>query len=445
MLQVFEDSPKTKCKRKKRKQPLEGYKGVIYRHAAKKQLVLAHRGTVLNAGALKTDALAIAQNIIAGQERLMPKMLQQAIKLAEQEGYSLTTTGHSLGGWLAQVTAFLARDHKKYRTKHHVKAITFDTPGARPMLEQMNPKNDSIDLDQLDITNYLSSPNLINACNPHVGTLYRVVFKPFSTASFFQYLAESHTSTNFLQAFDPNTGQEKQCVLVRSWPLISKEHFKSLTQGLTRIFSGNILAAIGNFLAALKACSQQEFLGQYSGFFKFAHQTNHYHPDGLSLEEDSPEEFELKYKYHYHAEPFAPHLLRNRHIPMQVRQFMANLRAGVVDEQITIDQEALLADLQWQPDVLSTTSGTDIRPSVDLLMSVALENPALCTPRGLIGPASMSKLVSRSPLAPPPIDFFVGRAATLDRITQAWQKKKKRTIHLIAGPGGIGKSQVALR
>jgi len=48
------------------------------------------------------------------------------------------------------------------------------------MLSQMADQLDvrhqgcSLDLQHLDITSYLSAPNLINNCNSHVGTVYRI-------------------------------------------------------------------------------------------------------------------------------------------------------------------------------------------------------------------------------------------------------------------------------
>ena len=131
-----------------------GYRGVIYINATRKQLVLAHRGTdPKNMSAIKTDARSIALNIIDGQERLLPSLLAEAMQIAHKKRYSLAVTGHSLGGWLAQITAFIA---KSQYPEAHVKAITFDSPGAKPMLEQINARINPIPLDQLDITNYLS-------------------------------------------------------------------------------------------------------------------------------------------------------------------------------------------------------------------------------------------------------------------------------------------------
>ncbi len=441
---VFPTTQEGKRKRKKRKQTAGGYKGVLYINKRKRQMVLAHRGTVFNPGALKTDIRAIAQNIISGQERLLPQVLNQSLTVAAQEAYpSLTVTGHSLGGWLAQLTVFLAQDTGKQRNKIHVKAITFDTPGARPMLEQMNPKNDAIDIGQLDIINYLSSPNPINACNLHVGALYRIVFKNFSAIPA-KYTLQSHGIHNFLNAFEPTTGIEKKCVLVRSWPLISKEELKRASKGLTNMLDGNLFSAMGNFLAVLKSVHSQELMGHYSSFFRFAQQTNHYHPDGLILGEDSKENFEMKYKYHYHTVPFDPSFVPRHHLPPSVHRLILDLQQGGPGALTIVDQDKDLYDLGWKNEQggLRSLSGADIRSRVDQLCTVALHyaNSAATHDSNRL----QSKNIQRLQLSIPPlISFFIDRQKIHAQLERAYQDKTKRSIQLLTGFGGIGKTQLA--
>ena len=438
--------PRRRTRRRNRRgNALDGYKGVIYVNNKKKQVVLAHRGTVPNYGALKTDIFAVAKNIIKGQERHLPKILERALAIAEQNGYVLTVTGHSLGGWLAQLTAFIARDNKQYRAKFHVKAVTFDTPGARPMLEQMNPKHDPVDIDQLDITNYLSSPNLVNACNPHVGTLYRVVFGSFPSSPL-QHTLASHTISNFLSAFDPATGAEQKCVFVRSWPLVSKEILRKSQRGLRRILDGQLIGAVGSLLEILRMVNDGEILGQFSGFFRFAHKANQYHPDGLNLVENSTEDFECKFKYHYYAEPFDSTRLARRHLSDPVDRLLYHFDRGTPGLD-SVDRDGELHGLDWdaREGILRTFLQEDVRPRVDRLLTIALHFPALCMKEVLERKAIPSRRtqVSLDPMAPPVVSFFVNRAAPLRQLREAYRQKNERTLRLLTGASGMGKTQLA--
>ena len=85
------------------------------------------------------------------------------------------------------------------------------------MLSQMADKQDvrhygrSIDLQHLDVTSYLSAPNLINTCNSHLGTVY-CLFTDLSDMGWKEkhtplYNLATHSIDKIVQAFDPETGQ----------------------------------------------------------------------------------------------------------------------------------------------------------------------------------------------------------------------------------------------
>jgi len=64
-------------------------------------------------------------------------------------------------------------------------------------------------LRQLDITSYPSAPNLINTCNSHVGTVYRI-FTDLYDMGFFEkntplYNLATYSMEKIKQAFDPET------------------------------------------------------------------------------------------------------------------------------------------------------------------------------------------------------------------------------------------------
>ena len=316
-----------------------GYGAVLYTNDQKKQHVLAYRGTdPKNMTDLWTDWKSIALNRIQGYERDMPGILEQTISCAQAKHYSLTITGHSLGGWLAQVTAFLAKDKHKI----HLKAITFDPPGARPMLEQINPSINPIDLKkELDITNYLSAPNLINAWNPHVGTVYRIVFGAFPP-TLKEYNLQTHVLSTLIKALDPSTGDAHKCIQVNSWPVVSKQIVQMGASSAESV----TLDAVRLLGQLFQWYINQESLGKYNGFFKFAKQVNQYHPEGadLSIQDD----FDLNYKYHYNTAPFDRSTLHIRHFPEYTRPFLKGLVNRSQPCVALAQQNPYLQGISWQ-------------------------------------------------------------------------------------------------
>jgi hypothetical protein len=71
-----------------------------------------------------------------------------------------------------------------------------------------------IDIEHLDITSYLSAPNHINACNTHLGTVYRI-FLDLSDMGWLRrhtatYTIQAHVMDNIVKVFDPETGQVRK-------------------------------------------------------------------------------------------------------------------------------------------------------------------------------------------------------------------------------------------
>jgi hypothetical protein len=186
--------------------------------------------------------------------------------------FQLFFTGHSLGGWLAQITTFTT----KYLTieentflksdnvpqSYHPHTVVFDSPGCKDMLSQMRDNVDvrldgrSIDIEQLDITSYLSAPNRINTCHSHLGTVYRI----FTNLSDMDrrskrtalYNLVTHSMDKIAEAFDPETGQvhideqgQIKVQVVIDWPI----------------------------------CAGFKRGKEYKKFFEWAQHLNNYHPD----------------------------------------------------------------------------------------------------------------------------------------------------------------------
>jgi hypothetical protein len=103
---------------------------------------------------------------------------------------------------------------------YHPHTVVFDSPGCRDMLSQMADKLDVrnegrvVDIQHLDITSYLSAPNLINTCNSHLGRVYRI-FTDLSDMGVLKkrtplYNLATHSMDKIEQAFDPETGQVRK-------------------------------------------------------------------------------------------------------------------------------------------------------------------------------------------------------------------------------------------
>ena len=67
-------------------------------------------------------------------------------------------TGHSLGAVLAELCA----------VKDDSKAITFESPGSKPLASQLVDIQ-NIDVENVDITSYNAEPNQINTLHEHLG------------------------------------------------------------------------------------------------------------------------------------------------------------------------------------------------------------------------------------------------------------------------------------
>ena len=280
-----------------------GYFGIAYWHPQNQQVVIAHRGTEIKItgafGKSLKSAIADVYTDIKGVlfNNYVPQMnsastfankvvaVLQEIHQQRNVHFELFFTGHSLGGWLAQITSLTTehleekevereqdaplesgtmQDRHDDRQRYHPHTVAFESPGCAPMLSKLESNFDvrhygsSIHLQHLDITSYLSAPNLINTCNPHLGTVYRI-FTDLSDMGYFVkhtalYNLATHKIHKIVQAFDPETGQvrkddkgELKIREVVDWPV---------SEGLT-----------GG--------------AELNNFFEWANQHNDYHPEVL--------------------------------------------------------------------------------------------------------------------------------------------------------------------
>ena len=277
-----------------------GYFGTAYWHPEYQQVVIAHRGTdITNVGALVTDLLGVVFKNYVNQMNSASTFANKVVSVLQEieqdkkVSFELFFTGHSLGGWLAQITNFTAEylekkefiflkklktgDHERPTSSavpipyedeegYHPHTVAFESPGCEKKLSEMKDTFDvrlrgcSIFPKLLDITSYLSAPNIINTCNRHLGTVYRI-FTDLSDMTWKEkhtplYNLATHKLDKILEAFDPKTGQvckDDQGRLkiqeVVDWPVSA-----DLTGG-----------------------------AEYIEFFEWADHLNNYHPDVMAI------------------------------------------------------------------------------------------------------------------------------------------------------------------
>lgn len=141
--------------------PMTGYQGTIYQRRDTGELVVAHRGTEFDREAFKDGALAdggmvLARSNLQADDAIA--LMRQALALRENDrslGYPagpVTTTGHSLGGTLAQVSA------------HHfgLKGETFNAYGAVSLSRRVPEGGHSV-------INHMMAGDAVSAASPHFG------------------------------------------------------------------------------------------------------------------------------------------------------------------------------------------------------------------------------------------------------------------------------------
>ena len=297
-----------------------GYFGAAYWHHEHQQVVLAHRGTA-DFGAFGADVKGVLFNYYVSQMDSASTFAHKVVEVLQEVSrlkgvsFQLFFTGHSLGGWLAQVTTFTTEYLKgegniflrsnNDNDCYHPHTVVFDSPGCKGMLSQMRNTFDvrvdehSIHIEHLDITSYLSAPNRINTCNEHVGTVYRI-FTDLSEMGWSEkhtilYNIATHRMKKIVEAFDPKTGQvfrdeegQLKVKVVIDWPNS----------------------------AGLKGGEELK------NFFKYAKHLNDYHLEDT----DVPFQIEGYYPMRYQTKPYDEGIVRLNVFCQQERQFLESYR-----------------------------------------------------------------------------------------------------------------------
>jgi hypothetical protein len=268
------------------------FKAVIYKNDAKKQIVLAFKGLssdfkdlFSDEGALSNQVNGVLLNQIVPQLTSCFRAAQAANQIAIEARYNLSFTGYLNGAWLAEYAIYFTHRYLE-GSKSKLKAVLFDSPGIIKSLDEIESNvissQHKYKIHELAdcITCYLSSPNLANSCNLHIGNTYRifnsydyknhekqrvfeenlsryvdkVVDKIKKLSKFGKGLKETIKNSKFLvrglflmfnqdmiesfvEEFDPVTGKPRYFEVVKNWPVVEMELSKDYDGNLKKLVS----------------------------------------------------------------------------------------------------------------------------------------------------------------------------------------------------------------
>jgi hypothetical protein len=140
--------------------PVTGYQGVAYRRDDTGEVVIAHRGTeqIIRDGVLTDGGMVFAGTNLQTHDAMAftQRVIEEAKRKSEERNQPLnvTVTGHSLGGTLAEITAY----------KYGLHGETFNAYGAAGLMQGI-PEGGS------QVIDHVRATDVVSAASRHFGTV----------------------------------------------------------------------------------------------------------------------------------------------------------------------------------------------------------------------------------------------------------------------------------
>lgn len=189
------------------------------------------------------------------------------VKIKDKSKINLTITGHSLGGWMAQLATFAVQNlqidkNNSFKVKSYSECEVyphcevFDSPGAYQILVGLchyaikNNNNIKIKaelaISLLDVSTFVIKPNLVNSINDCVGYMYALCRPEKYSNTLLGSIIETKKfhPIKLMIEFIQRTGNDIKNYQVTNWPLAIFQGFNTVT-GVT--FETPILRSI-NFV-----------------------------------------------------------------------------------------------------------------------------------------------------------------------------------------------------
>ena len=218
-----------------------GFYAEIYINEVSKEINFSFRGT--NGIVDVDDDYSLYKQDIPEQFSINSKSyidqslsdLGQSYNLSD---FTINTTGHSLGGVLSSLSGVYI-----YSQGYNFgQSVAFDAPATTTNMIQQVAGDNFLTLNpnlQSKFTNYVASPNLVNTTNgdQHYANLVMFEFEnqDINPSGFIwiddykDFTKDQHSASNFLDKFDPVTGEPINGIPINSWFNLREgyEYFKS--------------------------------------------------------------------------------------------------------------------------------------------------------------------------------------------------------------------------
>lgn len=354
----------------------ESYFGAAYINEGQRHIIFAHRGTEKTHLKDWINDFDTATRHLNQQEAVAWYDFSKKIIKEYGPTYTYSFTGHSLGGFLAHACLWKYEDEfvKINQGYQDAFAVTIDEPGSKELLEALQPrvaKEYKIDIENLDITNYLSCPNIVNTGLGHIGTVYALSLEKKQDPSFLgsyiwpfleSYIPLVHTALYhdcemLLTRFSKEKGVPEKCMRVIDWPRI-KWGNKLPSSNETKWASGYFWHVVKSWL---KGDVER---GEYAGFYAL----NSEQVENLETL-DSFLKFKLLHGIHYRVENFEPRNLPLRNMPRNVRQFLVDLNElksinGFIED---------IFDSNKNPEIVSLLKSYSINKREEIVIDGAID------------------------------------------------------------------------
>ncbi|WP_194847256.1 hypothetical protein [Candidatus Neptunochlamydia vexilliferae] len=285
----------------------DSYYGTAFINKEQRFGIIGHRGTEFAFNSFKAvqelyrdlgkaDLFEIFGNRVGDQQNSALEFSKAALKALKNQGcQSIGFVGHSLGGWLAQVSSYhlIAEEGEK-----NLFAATLDNPGSSRMIQQVayRDRSNRISLTNLDFSSFVSYPNLVNTCHEHEGEVFHI--RPDVTFSFaakyisyLKFTLDAHDRKLQARVFDTPKGHplKERTRRADSWPCLS-------------------YAKIQNELKQ---------------FFNFAKPKNDFQPETMDFNDRNV--FWLRNRAHFRIKEYDPSVMRISHFTPEAQAFLLEL------------------------------------------------------------------------------------------------------------------------